>query len=131
MDRNKAAKAGPRAPGVGLAQWTTPERRAALFQQTAGGRQLGASVLFNMDAQVDFLVSELKASKGLSERLGAAGITVENASDDIVYEFEIPGAILEGKRKRPRSDPAVQAVFQVRRRSAKQALTAYQAAHRP
>ena len=79
----------------------------------------------------DYLVSELKAHSDLSARLGAAGVTVENAADDIVYEFEIPGAILDGKRKRPRSDPAVQAVFQVRRRSAHQALTAYQAAHRP
>ena len=131
MDRDKPSRTGPRAPGVGLAQWTTSERRTALFQQTAGGRQLGASVLFNMDAQVDYLVSELKARSDLSARLGAAGVTVENAADDIVYEFEIPGAILDGKRKRPRSDPAVQAVFQVRRRSAHQALRAYQAAHQP
>jgi len=131
MDRKKSAKTGPRAPGVGLAQWTTAERRTALFQRSADGRPLGASVLFNMDAQVDFLVSELKASKGLSDSLGAAGVSVESAADDIVYEFEIPGAILDGKRKRPRSDPAVQAVFQVRRRLAHQALAAYRAAHQP
>lgn len=129
MDRSKQTKTGPEAPGVGLAQWTTTGRRAALFQQTGGGdAPLGASVLFNMDAQIDFLASELKASKGLNDRLTNAAVTVDQACDDVVYDFEIPGAILDGKRKRPRSDPAVQAVFRVRRGNAQAALRAYQAA---
>jgi Domain of unknown function (DUF4157)/Phage tail lysozyme len=132
MDRDRATRSGPRSPGVGLAQWTTAARRSGLFQQTQGGQQLGASVLFNMDAQIDYLVSELQARPGLNGRLTAPGVSVNDAADDIVYEFEIPGSILDAAgMKRPRSDPAVQAVFQVRRGNAQRALTAYQAAQQP
>jgi hypothetical protein len=59
MNRNSANQAGPRMPGVGLAQWTTSARRSGLSQRTSQGRALGSSILFNMDAQVEYLVSEL------------------------------------------------------------------------
>jgi hypothetical protein len=61
---------GPQKPGVGLAQWTSDARRSGLFQQTTpAGRQLGSSILFNMDAQVDYLVIELQARTGLNAML--------------------------------------------------------------
>lgn len=129
---NRSNTTGPRLPGVGLAQWTTPARRAGLFQRASGGRQLGSSILFNMDAQVEYLVSELQGRAGLNASLLAAGVTLNDASDNVVYQFEIPGSILNGTGgKLPRSHPAVQAVFAVRRANGQQALRAYQAAHPP
>ena len=85
-----------------------------------------------MDAQVAYLVSELQANAGLNASLTAAGVTLNDASDDVVYRFEIPGSILDAAGHRlPRADPAVQAVFAARRANAQQALQAYQAAHQP
>lgn len=124
MNRNAHAGVGPRMPGIGLAQWTTAARRTGLFAQA------GAAVLFDMDAQVDYLVGEIQARAGLNATLTAAGITVNGAADEVVYNFEIPGAILDGNgNKRPRADAAVQAVFGVRRANAQHAFNAYQAAH--
>jgi hypothetical protein len=130
-DRNRSASVGPQSPGVGLAQWTTRDRRAGLFQRTAAdGRELGSSVLFNMDAQIGYLVSELQAATGLNASLTAGGVSVNTASDNVVYQFEIPGSILDGSGgKLPRTDPAVQSVFATRRNNANEALAAYQAAH--
>jgi hypothetical protein len=84
MNRSSAANppVGPRRPGIGLAQWTTPARRAGLF---AGG----ASILFDMDGQVSYLVGELQANASLNASLSAPGVSVNNASDDVVYRFEI------------------------------------------
>jgi hypothetical protein len=62
MDRDRSAGVGPRLPGVGLAQWTSPSRRAGLFAYAPGGHVLGAAVLFDMDAQVDYLDHELTTS---------------------------------------------------------------------
>ena len=83
-----------------------------------------------MDAQVEYLVEELQARPGLNAALNAAGLTIDEASDDIVYLFEIPGTLLDAsKHKRPRTDPAVQAEFARRRPRAHAAMRAFQAAH--
>ncbi len=123
MNRNSSAGVGPRLPGIGLAQWTSGARRSGLFAQS------GAAVLFDMDAQVDYLVGEIQGRANLNATLTANGITVNDAADEVVYNFEIPGAILDGNgNKRPRTDPAVQTVFGVRRANAQRAFNAYQAA---
>jgi Domain of unknown function (DUF4157)/Phage tail lysozyme len=122
---------GPEKPGAGLAQWTSEPRRSDLFQQPgASGQPLGASVLFNMDAQIDYLVSEIRARAGINATLTNAAISVNDACDEYCYNMEIPGSVLgPGGRKLPRTDPAVQAEFNRRRPSANAALRAYQAAH--
>jgi Phage tail lysozyme len=133
QDRSGGARppVGPQKPGVGLAQWTTGSRRSGLFQQTAPeGRHLGSSILFNMDAQVDYLVTELQARTGLNGSLTNAGVAVDNASDNVVYDFEIPASVLDASgHKLPRSDPKVVTEFTARRGLAHRALQAYQAAH--
>gem|GEM_PF-5759799 len=130
MNRSQTNQVGPRMPGIGLAQWTSAGRRSGLFQRTSQGRALGSSILFNMDAQVEYLVSELQASAGLNASLTAAGVTANDASDNVVYQFEIPGAILDSTgHKLPRADPAVQTVFQQRRNLSQSALDAYRAVH--
>ena len=125
MNRDGHARVGPRIPGIGLAQWTSGGRRTGLFTRT------GAAVLFDMDAQVEYLVSEIQARAALNASLTANGVTVNDAADEVVYNFEIPGAILNGNAKRPRTDSAVQAVFRVRRANAQRAFNAYQAAQAP
>ncbi len=130
MNRNSTTRTGPRLPGIGLAQWTASTRRAGLFQRSFGGQQLGSSILFNMDAQVDYLVDEVRRSyKGMNARLMSQGITLNDASDDVVYEYEVPGSILTTgtpRSKLPRTDPAVQRVFAQRRNMGRRALQAYQ-----
>jgi hypothetical protein len=139
----KAGKSGPKKPGVGLAQWTTKERRAGLF---AGG---SSDILYDMDGQVQYLVDELGESyAGVNKILKKAGVSVDEASDAVVYSFEVPGRILETKEvtdkdgkpvlgkdgkpktkrvKRARTDPAVVKVFGDRRKPGQRALKAYQA----
>ena len=144
MNRKTGKSAsGPKKPGVGLAQWTTKERRAGLF---AGG---SSDILYDMDGQVKYLVDELAASyAGVNKTLKKAGVSVDDASDAVVYSFEIPGSILEDeavtdkagkavldkdgnpktkKVKRARTDPEVVKVFERRRKPGQRALKAYQA----
>jgi peptidoglycan hydrolase-like protein with peptidoglycan-binding domain len=116
MNRVRASGQGPARPGVGLAQWTSPGRRAGLFAHTYMGVQSGANVLFDMDTQIDYLNHELQSSySGVRAILTAAGVTVNDASDEVVYNFEIPGAVLDSGSKLPRSDSRVQEVFLRRR----------------
>jgi hypothetical protein len=131
MNRNRSRQEGPRLPGVGLAQWTSSERRAGLFRHTYQNQTLGAAILFDLDAQVDYLVSELGARyRGVDRILRNSSVTVDAASDEVVYNFEVPGALLtatEPRRKRPRTDQAVIEVFQERRRHSARALAAARA----
>ena len=124
--RDERKQVGPQPPGIGLGQWTTPARRDALFARQGKG----ASILFDMDAQVDFLVAEVRAVRGLDAALMRAGISADAASDEFLYQFEIPKSITDGNGgKRPRSDPAVQTEFGTRRRHSQSALRAYRKAH--
>lgn len=78
---------GPRMPGTGLAQWTSGNRRAGLFTFN----NIGSAILFDMDAQVDYLVTELGASFGpLNHRLQNATVTLDGAADDVLDHFEVP-----------------------------------------
>jgi hypothetical protein len=137
MNRNFGARQGPRSPGIGLAQWTNAARRAGLFQHEFGGRRQGAGILFNMDAQVDYLVAELQANyAGVYRLLTGAGVSLDDASDEVVYNFERPGAILgphptipNRRVVLPRDNPAVQAIFAERRALSAGALRAYNRAH--
>lgn len=116
MNRNPATRTGPRLPGIGLAQWTSAGRRSGLFTHTFRGTQLGARILFDMDAQVDYLVRELRASfPGVQAVVNNPAVTTNDASDEVVFNFEIPGAILSGGAKLPRTDQRVIAVFNQRR----------------
>jgi hypothetical protein len=132
MNRNRATRQGPRLPGVGLAQWTTSSRRAGLFLHTFQGQRLGADILYNMDAQVNYLVTELQTRyRRVDSLLRRANVSLEDASDEVLYNYEVPGSILSepdaaGRRhKLPRHGPAVIRVFEQRRGHARNALRAY------
>jgi hypothetical protein len=133
MNRNRAAGQGPKLPGIGLAQWSSPSRRAGLFNHAFQERKLGAAILRNMEAQVDHLVAELKAQYShVNNTLKRASVLLEEASDEVVYNYEVPGSILgppapDGRRlKLPRNHPSVIEVFQRRRNFSRNALQAYQ-----
>jgi Phage tail lysozyme len=127
VNRSQAARRGPRLPGIGLAQWTTSARRSGLFQHSFRGVVLGPRILFDLDAQVDYLVTELRSPgyAAVDRVLRGAGVSVDAASDEVLYSFEIPGAILENGRKLPRTDPRVEAVFRQRRGQGARALRAH------
>lgn len=127
MNRDRAAGTGPARPGVGLAQWTSPNRREGLFEHEFQGQQLGAAILFNMDAQVDYLVSELQSTyRGVYRTLTRQGVSVNDASDVVLSRFEVPGAILDASRRPlPPTNPAVRHVFEQRRRNSRRALRAF------
>ena len=125
---------GPRLAGVGLAQWTAKDRRRGLFEHRFEGAQPGAAIVFNMEAQVDYLVHELKMSFGtLDSLLRKPSVTVDEAAAEVVYDFERPGSVLkkvDGKaQRRSRDDPKVQKVFTERRKPAHTALVDFREAH--
>lgn len=124
MDRGRGR--GPRLPGVGLAQWTWGPRRQGLFRHSFQGQVLGGRILFDMDAQVDYLVEELRRGyPRVDAVLRRPDVTVDEACDEVLYRFETPGSVLgPDRRLLPRSDPRVQAVFVERRRYGQRALQA-------
>jgi hypothetical protein len=112
----------PAASGVGLAQWTFPTRRAGLFTHTPAGPR----ILFDMDGQLDYLVQELRISFGTVEAvLQKPGVTVAEASDEFLYDFETPAAVVVNGRQLPRTHAAVRRAFAERRTLCQQALQAY------
>jgi len=132
MNRNKAAKHGPRRPGIGLAQWSSSSRRSGLFNHTFQERKLGANILYNMDAQVDYLVTELQTQyRHVNNSLRKTNVSLEEASDEVVYNYEIPSSILtppdpEGRRRKlPRNHTTVKNKFEERRSFSRNALRAY------
>lgn len=128
MNRSFAGRTGPKLPGIGLAQWTTATRRSGLFTHPFGGVALGAGVLFDMSAQIDYLVTEVRARyAGVHRVLTNAAVLVDAACDEVVYNFEVPGAILADGAKLPRTNAAVIRVFEERRKFARAAARLFTA----
>ncbi len=81
-----AGQQGPKLAGAGLAQWTYPSRRKKFFAQS-----LGANILFDMDAQLLFLVDELKTDfSRVYATLMDENTSVDVACDEVVLKFERP-----------------------------------------
>ena len=134
MNRNSSTKYGPALAGAGLAQWTSSGRRKGLFAHNYNGQVPGASIMYNMDAQIDYLVYELKNSyRSVYTVVSRSSVTVNDAADEVVYNFERPGSMFEPgsnyTKLLPRTDSRVQQVFAVRRGYAQQALAAYKTKH--
>ncbi|MEU7790658.1 phage tail tip lysozyme [Amycolatopsis sp. NPDC049159] len=118
-DRSTTARTGPRLPGIGLAQWTSANRRIGLFRHSFRGRVPGSAILSDLDAQVDYLVTELRRDHAAVDAvLRSPGVTADQAADVVVLRFERPAAVLN----RPVGDPGVQEVLARRRAHAARAL---------
>lgn len=124
-DRDATRRIGPSLPGIGLAQWTSRDRRVGLFRHTFAGRQLGAAIVHHLEAQVDYLVHELRARPAVESVLRRPGVTLDDASDVVLLQFEIPASV----HNKPVSDPGVQRVLAERRAKGARALKAYRARH--
>jgi hypothetical protein len=124
-----AGKSGPKLPGAGLAQWTSAPRRAGLFKHQFNGKVLGADILLDMDAQLDYLNVELTQKyAALHATLVAGNVTLNAACDALVLKFEVPGAVLDSHgHLLPVSNPSVQKVLNLRRARARDALNAFTA----
>ena len=124
-DRSYSRRTGPRLPGIGLAQWTSPDRRRGLFRHVFRGRHLGSAILSDLEAQVDYLVTELGGPyRQVDAALRAPGVTLDQASDVVLLRFERPASVVN----RPRTDPGVQSVLRRRRGYGARALEIYRAA---
>ena len=131
--RNAGKRLGPKLAGVGLAQWTEASRRSGLFQHEYAGRRLGPEILFDMDAQIDYLFAELRMSYAkVYKRLCDPAVTVDAASDEVMYRFESPAEVhgpkdpVTGRSSLlRRDDPRLELVFRRRRPFGRQALAAY------
>jgi len=124
-DRSYARRTGPRSPGIGIAQWTSADRRSGLFRHVFRGRALGSMILSDLDAQVDYLVTELRGPyRQVDAVLRSPGVTMEQASDAVLLRFERPAAVLN----RPPTDPGAQSVISRRRAYGARALGIYRAA---
>ncbi|WP_446220673.1 phage tail tip lysozyme [Micromonospora sp. IBHARD004] len=125
-DRDYTRRLGPKLPGVGIAQWTSRNRRAGLFSHSLQGRRPGSAILSDLDAQVDYLVTELRRDYGqVDATLRSPGITVDRASDVVLLRFERPAVVVNGQP----GDPAVQQALARRRAHGARALAAYRRAH--
>ena len=83
-----------------------------------------------MEAQIDYAVTELRSPgfAGVQAVLRDPGVTIDRASDEVVFNYEAPGAIAPGGTRLPRTDPRVQKVFGERRASSRGAEQIYSAA---
>ncbi len=134
MNRNETARTGPAPAGVGLAQWTTTARRVGLFAHTFRGRRLGARVLFDLDAQVDYAATELRTTgfAPLQRVLTNPMVTVDSASDGVALQFENPRSIAPAPiATLPATHPLRIRVLQLRRASSQRALQIFNAAENP
>lgn len=94
VNRNIKKAYGPLKPGVGLAQWSTPDRRKGLFKHVYNNIK-GPAILFNMDAQIDYLVTEMRNDyRGVYKILMNRDVSVVEASDTVLGKFEKPDSIL-------------------------------------
>lgn len=104
MNRVKG-ETGPKLGGVGLAQWTFPARRAALFEHSFEGDTPGPDILFDLDAQVDFLVHEMKSpafQSSVDDVIRAEDVRANRASDVVLLEYERPADTGPAQKKKRR-----------------------------
>ena len=72
--------------GFGIAQWTEASRKRALWEYAA---QTGRSI-DDLGMQVEFFVKELQDYPELYAKLRSGEITVEEASNAMLHDFEAP-----------------------------------------
>jgi hypothetical protein len=127
MNRSPSLRAGPRLGGVGIAQWSADDRRAGLFIHAYRGVRLGPRILFDLEAQVDYLMSEMRASfAGVHKALRAPEVTIEAASDQVLLNYEMSGSFFDRLRRKVRTDPHLAKVQARRRALAREAAEIHQ-----
>ena len=81
--------------GYGLAQWTSPNRKAGLYDMA---KKRGVSIA-DPDAQVDYLIQELKDQYPSVRQVLTSTESVNTASDLVLVKFESPANTSEDVKK--------------------------------
>ena len=58
---------------------------------------MGKDMVFSMDAQIDFLVSEIKRDSKLLSALKSSSKSLESLSDMVLVRYERPGVVVNNK----------------------------------
>lgn len=99
----RPARPGQIGGGIGLMQWTERGRRRGLIEHEFQGRQLNWDILFNLDAQVDYMVQELQSTVfrpvcgnrgvNVNDVLRDHRVSVENATKVVFYGYARPASV--------------------------------------
>lgn len=95
VDRGTYANFGNDRAGYGLAQWTYPSRKAALLAcAKAAGKSIG-----DLEMQLGFLMQELSTGYKTVLNVLRTTVSVREASDIVLLQFERPADQSEARRK--------------------------------
>ena len=95
VDRGTYANFGNDRAGYGLAQWTYPSRKAALLAYAkAAGKSIG-----DLEMQLGFLMQELSAGYKTVLNILRTTVSVREASDIVLLQFERPADQSEARQK--------------------------------
>lgn len=95
VDRGTYANFGNDRAGYGLAQWTYPSRKAALLAYAkAAGKSIG-----DLWMQLGFLMQELSTGYKTVLNVLRTTVSVREASDIVLLQFERPADQSEARRK--------------------------------
>ena len=95
VDRGTYAHFGNDRAGYGLAQWTYPSRKAALLAYAkAVGKSIG-----DLEMQLGFLMQELSAGYKTVLNILRTTVSVREASDIVLLQFERPADQSEARQK--------------------------------
>ena len=95
VDRGTYANFGNDRAGYGLAQWTYPSRKAALLAYAkATGKSIG-----DLEMQLGFLMQELSAGYKTVLNILRTTVSVREASDAVLLQFERPSDQSEARQK--------------------------------
>ena len=114
---------GPRLAGVGIAQWTQTSRRRGLFQHRYRGVVPGARILFDMDAQIDYIDWELGHRPGFRRVLRVLtrpGKSLRETTWSVFRDYERPRVVVQNPH-----GPEARRAFRRRLQHAARARGAY------
>lgn len=95
VDRGTYANFGNDRAGYGLAQWTYPSRKAALLAYAkATGKSIG-----DLEMQLGFLMQELSTGYKTVLNILRTTVSVREASDAVLLQFERPSDQSEARQK--------------------------------
>lgn len=95
VDRGTYANFGNDRAGYGLAQWTYPSRKTALLAYAkAAGKSIG-----DLEMQLGFLMQELSTGYKTVLNVLRTTVSVREASDIVLLQFERPADQSEARRK--------------------------------
>lgn len=103
LEGGRLARRGEPAPqrgGVGLVQWTAERREAVL------GTERGVDILFDMDAQIAYMVRELRGRYAGVNNVLNNPANLNQATRRVFRDYETPQVVVDWRRAVRGGDPA-------------------------